>query len=220
MSPAGPISQGMTNEISRRAVLGVAGAFALLPLLRPAQAQALTAEQTADVHRVESYLNEISSLSARFVQIGPGGELARGQLYMRRPGRLRFEYEPPTPILIVADGLWLIMHDKELGQVNRFPLYETPPGVLVAKTVDLSDGVDVRQVERQAGILRVTVVDSDRPEEGSLTIAFTDPPLQLRQWHVLDAQGGVTNIALTDVRLNVPLKPELFTFTDPPAFER
>tara|TARA_R110002167_G_scaffold300039_1_gene504333 strand:+ start:1263 stop:1895 length:633 start_codon:yes stop_codon:yes gene_type:complete len=210
----------MTNPTTRRAVLGFAGAIAALSLLGAGAAQALDSEQQAEIARVEAYLNGIQSLSARFVQIGPNGELARGQLYMRRPGRLRFEYEPPTPILIVADGLWLVMQDKELGQVNRFPLYETPLGVLVAKTVDLSDGVEVRRVERQAGILRVTVIDSDRPDEGSLTIAFSDPPLLLRQWQVLDARGGVTHVALTDIRVNLPLKPELFTFIDPPAFQR
>ncbi len=191
-----------------------------MPLARIAPARALTSSQQADVERIETYLNEIKSLSARFVQIGPSGELARGQLYMRRPGRLRFEYDPPTPILIVADGLWLVMHDKELGQVDRFPLYETPLGVLVAKEVDLSKGVNVRRVQRQAGILRVTVTDADRPDEGSLTIAFSDPPLLLRQWNVLDAQGGVTNVSLTDIRTNIPLKPDLFTFVDPPAFSR
>lgn len=207
----------MNTQLTRRRLLG--GLSALLLANGPA-AHALTAGQQAEIDRIESYLNDIKSLSARFVQIGPNGELARGQLYMRRPGRLRFEYEPPTPILIVADGLWLIMHDKELGQVNRFPLYETPLGVLVAEDVDLERGVDVQAVERSTGLLRVTVVDTKRPDEGSLTIAFSDPPLTLRQWHVRDAQGGVTNIALSDVRLNVALRPELFTFSDPPAFQR
>lgn len=214
----------MTKFLGRRTFLGLGTLLAALPLagIAPAfaAAPALTREQQAEVDRIEAYLNGIQSLAARFVQIGPNGELARGDLYMRRPGRLRFEYDPPTPILIVADGLWLVMHDKELGQVNRFPLYETPLGVLVAKTVDLQDGVDVRRVEQRSGILRITVVDSDRPEEGSLTIAFSDQPLALRQWHVLDAQGGVTNVALDEVRINVPLKPELFTFVDPPAFQR
>lgn len=210
----------MTHILTRRAVLNLTALLAAMPLAEIVPAHALTSAEQADIDRVESYLNGIKSLSARFVQIGPGGELARGQLYMRRPGRLRFEYDPPTPILIVADGLWLVMHDKELGQVNRFPLYETPLGVLVAKEVDLSKGVDVRRVERKAGILRVTVTDTDHPDEGSLTIAFSDPPLLLRQWNVLDAQGGITNVSLNDVHINVPLKPELFTFVDPPAFQR
>ena len=75
--------------------------------------------QAAAIERVEAYLNSVKTLSARFLQIDAAGTVTHGQLYLRRPGRLRFEYDPPSPLLLVADGVWLILHDKELDQVNQ-----------------------------------------------------------------------------------------------------
>lgn len=173
---------------------------------------------TAPVDRVEVYLNSIKTLSARFLQVDSAGNIAHGHLYMRRPGRLRFEYDAPSPLLLVADGVWLILHDKELDQVNRFPLYETPLGVLVDDPVDLREKVEVVDVEESPGILRLKVIDRELPDEGWMGITFTDPPLLLRQWKIKDAQGGVTALSLTDIRVNRKLDPELFTFTDPIPF--
>jgi outer membrane lipoprotein-sorting protein len=113
----------------------------------------------ADVARIAAYLNDVRSLKARFIQVGPNGELAQGDLYLRRPGRLRFEYDPPSPLLLVADGFWLILQDKELEQVSRWPVNDTPLGVLVADDIEL-DGrrTRVTEVGRRAGVLTVTLI--------------------------------------------------------------
>src|SRR5690606_33814476 len=117
----------------------------------PARAT-VAADDAAALEGVEDYLNSIETLQARFVQIGPQGQISEGDLYLRRPGRLRFEYEPPVPILIVADGTWLVLYDKELEQVQRYPVYETPLGVLVARKVDLNDpNIRITDVVRDAG---------------------------------------------------------------------
>jgi len=160
-------------------------------------------------------LNSIKTLSARFLQVDSAGNVTHGQLYMRRPGRLRFEYDAPSPLLLVADGVWLILHDKELDQVNRFPLYETPLGVLVDDPVNLREKVEVVEVEESAGVLRLKVIDRELPDEGWMGITFTEPPLLLRQWRIKDTQGGITALSLTDIRANRKLDAELFTFTDP-----
>jgi outer membrane lipoprotein-sorting protein len=176
------------------------------------------ADITAAVERVETYLNSVKSLSARFLQVDSAGVVAHGQLYMRRPGRLRFEYDAPSPLLLVADGVWLILYDKELDQVNRFPLYETPLGVLVDDPVNLREKVEVVDVDESPGILRLKVTDRELPDEGWMDITFTEPPLLLRQWKIKDAQGGITALSLTDIRVNRKLDPELFVFTDPEMF--
>lgn len=170
----------------------------------------------AAVARIAAYLNDVRSLKARFIQVGPNGELAQGDLYLRRPGRLRFEYDPPSPLLLVADGFWLILQDKELEQVSRWPVNDTPLGVLVADDIEL-DGQRTRvtEVGRRAGVLTVTLIDRERPDEGSVTLVFSDSPLRLRQWRIVDAQGGVTNLSLQRIQLNPKLDPELFVFTDP-----
>lgn len=211
-------------RLSRRSLAGGLVGLAALSLTLPVTAQAAKTDGIIDkgdpefarnITRVEQYLGAIKTLSAKFVQIGPKGELASGKFYLRRPGRMRFEYDPPIPLLVVADGVWLILHDRELEQVDRFPLFKTPISVLVAEIIDLRDDIEVTRVERQPGILRIRLIDKRSPDEGWLSLAFSDPPMTLRNWHVTDAQGGVTNVALDDLRINIPLEPELFVFDDP-----
>jgi outer membrane lipoprotein-sorting protein len=202
--------------LSRRSLLTTAAGLGLAALtFKNARADNLGDDDVKTLSEIESYLEGMRTASARFVQIGPSGELSRGNFYLRRPGRLRFEYDPPTPLLIVADGIWLVLYDRELEQVSRFPLYETPLGVLVADKVDLQQDTEVMRVDRQTGLVRVQLRDRDRPEDGWLSIAFSEPPLTLRQWHVRDSQGGITNVALMDIKTDVDLDPELFVFVDP-----
>lgn len=186
----------------------------------PAAAQTLSERDRADVARIETYLNTITSLRGRFLQVAPDGAVSEGKVWLRRPGRLRFEYDPPVPVLVVADGLFVVMHDKELGQVNRIPLGTTPLSVLLRDEIKLAGGVTVKGVERQPGTLRVTVFDSDRPREGELTLVFSDMPLALRQWVVTDARGLATSVSLANVEFNLPLEGRLFVFTDPAPDER
>ena len=189
-------------------------------LLAAANAVAFTpdAEQQAEIGRVERYLNGIVTLRARFSQIAPDGEVAEGTFYLRRPGRLRFEYDPPYPVLVVADGVWLIYHDRELGQVNRWPVYATPLGVLVAEQIRLDGDVRVSNMVRQPGVLELTLVQKDKPGQGSLTLIFSDRPLELRQWWLVDAQGEITAVALTSVEKDLEFDPKLFFFSDPKPF--
>ena len=182
----------------------------------PAAAE-LTEQDLGHVARVEAYFNAITTLSAQFSQIAPGGEVSQGDFYLRRPGRLRFEYAPPVPLLIVADGFRLILYDHELGQVNAWPVQATPLGPLVARTVDFINTGHAQAVEAAPGILRLTLVDPDRPDDGSITLVFRDDPLELRQWEVTDPQGLVTVVILTGMRINPILAPQLFVFNDPEA---
>ncbi|MBT4688399.1 MAG: outer membrane lipoprotein carrier protein LolA [Rhodospirillaceae bacterium] len=205
----------------RRDLLTTGIALAALPFglqLSSPVAAATDNVRSKTVDMVEAYLNTIKTLSARFLQVDNAGNVVHGQLYMRRPGRLRFEYDAPSPLLLVADGTWLILHDKELGQVNRFPLYETPMGVLVDDPVNLRDKVEVIEAEEDLGIVRIKLVDREVPDEGWLGITFTEPPMMLRQWRIKDAQGGITALSLTDIRINRKLDPKLFVFLDPEPF--
>ena len=180
-------------------------AFLILVLgASPAVAE-LNAQDQAEVDRVEAYLDTIKTMKADFLQIDSAGGIAEGEVYMRKPGRMRFEYKPPAQILVVADGLWLVFHDKELKETTRLPLYEE---------ANLSDDVTVTKVENDANTLRLTIVDTENPDEGNIVLIFSDNPLQLRQWLVTDAQGQVTSISLGKMEKNIKLKPELFTFFD------
>lgn len=167
-----------------------------------------------DIARITDYLNSIKSLQGRFVQVAPNGSVTQGDVFMRRPGRLRFKYDSPTPILIVADGVWLVLWDKELDQVDRVPLSSTPLAFLVRKQVSFGDPIVIRRIEQQPGLLNVTVFDKRREDDGSITLVFSDQPLRLRQWLVTDAQQLQTRVSLYDLVTNVPLDIKLFVFTD------
>ncbi len=205
--------------MKRRRVLASALSLVVLPLRFDGTLAKKRVENDDAVVQVESYLNSIKTLSAQFLQVDSDGNVTNGRLYLRRPGRIRFEYDDPSPLLIVADGFWLILHDRELGQVSRYPLYETPLGVLVDEPVNLREKVEVVRVEQGLGVLRIMVVDRANPDEGWIDITFTKPPLLLRQWKVRDAKGSTIELSLTDIRVNQDLDPNLFFFEDPPAFK-
>ncbi|WP_169543879.1 LolA family protein [Sneathiella aquimaris] len=183
-------------------------------VVTPAMAATLTTSEKEDVARVEDYLNGISTLKARFLQVNSAGQIAEGDVYMRRPGRMRFEYEPPAQILVVADGTWLILHDKELKETNRLPLSSTPVSVLLNEGAKLSGNVTVVSVEKDGGTLRLNIIDTNEPDEGGITLVFEDRPLKLRKWLVTDAQGNTTSVSLSNMEWGIPLKPELFNFSD------
>jgi outer membrane lipoprotein-sorting protein len=179
----------------------------------PAKAE-ITAANTPEIARIEAYLNSFQSLRGDFLQIAADGGAAEGKWWLQRPGRVRFEYAPPVPILIVADGTDLVFHDRELGQIERLPILATPIGVLAREPIRFGDDVAVKSVAGAAGILRITVTDRHRPEAGELTIVFEDKPLKLRQWLIKDARGETTSVQLLNIETNPMLSPELFVFNN------
>ncbi len=179
----------------------------------------LSKAERGELARIETYLNGVKTVRARFMQMSSTGELAEGDFYLLRPGKMRIEYRPPVPVLIVADGTWMIYYDRELEQVSYIPLSSTPAGILVADEVSLhSDEVTVTDFARDSGTVRVTLVRTESPEEGSITLVFSDKPMALRKWTIVDAQGIVTNVSLIDASFGVPLNPELFRFKNPNFF--
>ena len=175
----------------------------------------LSVRDKDDIARIEDYLNGVRTLAADFIQIAPDGTISRGQFYLKRPGRLRFEYEPPAPVLVVADGTYVNYFDIELGQLSQIGVYSTPLGVIVAEQVKLEGRIAVTSVEREAAVVSLTTIDTEEPGRGTLTLIFSDRPLELRKWQIIDAQGLLTTIALDEVSINQDLDPELFRFRQP-----
>lgn len=167
-----------------------------------------------DLLRISNYLNGVGTLEGSFVQIGPDGDLSEGTFFLRRPGRMRFQYEPPNPALIIADGTWVGVCDPQAETFDRFPLSETPLDLLLRDRVDLRQEGAVESIERSAGQLRVKALDPDASDQGSITMVFADNPLELRQWIIVDNQGLTTTVALSDTRANVSLGGALFFIED------
>ena len=201
---------------SRRALLAM---LAAAPIAAAAaqdpRAPALTEQDRADIARIEAYLNALRTLEARFVQIAESGATAEGTVQLARPGRMRLEYDPPVPLLVVAFGGQIVQYDKQLKQATYLPLSATPAAILLREQIKLSGDVTVTRLERGASALRVTLVQSSDPRAGQLTLVFADRPLQLTSWIVVDAQGQSIRVALAEIRNDIPLDPQLFTFRDP-----
>lgn len=197
----------------RTLLLGVLAAT--LTAGMPAMAAQLDGEDMRDLARISNYLNGIETLEGAFVQVGPDGRTSEGKFYMRRPGRIRFEYEPPNPALVVADGFWVGVYDTRMNTLDRYPLSKTPLDLLLKERVDLRKEGAVQSVERGGGKIRVKAIDPDNPDQGSITLVFNNNPLELQQWVVVDAQGLTTTVALNETRANVELDPRLFVINDP-----
>jgi len=187
---------------------------ALAVLALGAPAAAAQGMNQGDLLRISNYLNGLTTMTGTFVQIAPDGTLSRGTFYLRRPGRIRFDYRPPNPALIVADGTWVGVCDRQIETFERYPLGETPLDLLLRDRVDLRDEGAVQEIARRDNQLRVRAIDPDNPEYGSITMVFSNLPLELRQWVVVDAQGLTTTVALSETRSNVDLDPELFVIED------
>jgi outer membrane lipoprotein-sorting protein len=188
----------------------------------PSFAADFGAEDEAALARVSAYLNGIESAEGQFFQIGPDGSSDQGMFYLRKPGRVRFEYDAPNPNLIVADGSTIAIQNSDLDTVDRYPLTESPLTLLLNDDIDLTDDPRITEVHREAGALSVTARQEEGATPGEITLQFVDTgaSLELRQWEVLDAQGLRTVIAVTDLREGVNLSPALFIIEDENPFGR
>ena len=170
----------------------------------------LSPEQQADIGRIEAYLNGLTTVSAKFQQYSANEGLVTGQLYLRRPGRLRVEYDAPSSVLLVADGLALSYFDRELNNLEQAPLNMSPLWFLLKDEVRLGGDVTITTFARDAGTIVVGMVQTDEPDAGEVTLEFGDKPLELRQWLLRDAGGGSVRVGLYDTEFGLPLANELF----------
>jgi outer membrane lipoprotein-sorting protein len=185
----------------------------------PPPAAVLSPQDMNDLRRITAYLNAIHTMTARFRQSSTGGGIATGSLWMARPGRMRFEYDPPSPILLIADRFYVYYVDKQLAQMSKVGLKSTPAWFLLRDPITFDDLL-IKRFERGTNTLTITMVDPKEPDNGSLTIEFNGQPLALRQWTIVDQQHKTTTVAISNVQLGVALDPELFVYQDPFAAGR
>lgn len=201
--------------------------FLLAPLAIPVtawaqsagQAAGLSQQDRADIARVEAYLNSIKTLHARFLQVAPNGATSEGQAWLQRPGRMRFQYDPPSPFLLVGGHGLLVFNDSQLRQTSNIPLDQTPLGILLQDNLRLTGAVTVSRVVRLPGQLQVTLYRTASPQDGSLTLIFADNPLALRSWITTDAQRHETRVTLYNAQLGGTFDQKLFEFIDPRFFQ-
>jgi outer membrane lipoprotein-sorting protein len=181
----------------------VALLFAAAP---PAQAQG-----QVGVPEIEKYFNAIRTLKARFVQTNPNGSIIQGTLYVRRPGRMRFEYDPPSQLKIVADGFQVTMWDPTTKDFGQWPIGWTAVSFLVKDPLSLSGDLRVEKLERVNGLIEATMSQTKKPQDGKVIVRFAENPLTWRGWTIIDSRGQQVSVALTDMQTGMQLADSLFS---------
>lgn len=200
--------------------VAVAGPAQAAPPLAPA-APHFSAAEVADLQRASSYLNSLQSMEGSFVQLAPDGRTARGTVYLKKPGRVRFEYDKPNPTLIVADGTTVAVENTNLHTTDRYPLGNTPLRLLLTN-VDLASDPHVASVQHQPGVLAITAEEKNGPETGRVTMNFADTgnTLQLSYWDVVDGKGEHTTVSVSGLHSVADLPPQLFAIQDLSPFKK
>jgi outer membrane lipoprotein-sorting protein len=176
-------------------------------------AMAADAADAEALKKAEAYLNAVTTLKSRFVQVNPDGGNYDGDLYISRPGRMRLVYDPPTPMLMVADGKFLIYVDTQMNDASHLDLNETPAGLILKENLSFSDpSVKLMGVKRGPGTLEITAAMAKDPSAGKLTLVFSDAPFELRQWRVVDAQNKEVVVTLENPQKGVTLDRALFRY--------
>jgi outer membrane lipoprotein-sorting protein len=201
----------------RRLSLGLTCALAAAPLAAsPALAQSpVPASDRALVDRAIAYLETLGEAQARFIQTDARGRKQAGTVYLKRPGKARFAYDPPSGLLVVSNGRLVTVQDKRLNSFDQYPLSATPLSLFLARTIRLDKGVSVTSVQRMAGGFSITARDTRRQTAGEITLTFSDAPLALVGWSVVDAQRRATRVELLGLERASGLSASLFELKDP-----
>jgi len=175
----------------------------------------LSAQDRSDIRRIETYLNGLHSISADFIQMDEQGGMMRGTIAIQRPGKMRVNYDPPNKDFIIADGSWVHIWNEDLKAQTNVEQGSSLAEFILRDPIKLSGDVSITSFKRQPAKLEMTLVQTDDPAAGSLTLIFEDHPLLLRQWKVLDPQGHTTGVNLQNERDDVTFPDSTFIFVPP-----
>ena len=199
-------------SLTRRHLLAGTTAVTALALAGPVLAQeGLSEAERRLVARAQTYLQSMTSVRGRFSETGPRGQRASVAFYLNRPGRMRFEYDAPSRLVVVADGNNIHRWDPRLEVYQRVPTSQTPLSLLLAETASFSNrNIQILRVVPSTDGVQIQLNDRRRPREGTLTLEFGGNPYRLRGWVVMDAQGAATRVQLATINAASSLPASLF----------
>jgi len=168
-------------------------------------------ESNADIFNIERYLNSIHTLEAEIIQISSTGEVETGIIFIKKPGQMRFEYDPPSNHLVIASGLLLVIIDKKSnGEPQRYLTSQTPIGYLLNERVNLANNPALNGVSIKSDEIRIKLSDDKKPRSGQLELVFTKQPINLKEWIITSYSGEETRVLLEKIRVNEPVSKEKF----------
>lgn len=187
----------------------IAGSTALAALGLASAGHAQGAEELA---RIDTYLNAMREAGGRFVQFNSDGSRSEGELWIRKPGLMRFEYDAPHSHVVISDGVWVAVVDRRSNDdANRVPLSRTPLNLILRDNIDLLRTGAVQRIRKSGAETRLIMIDPDEPDSGTLEMVFTENPLSLSRWITTNPQGQRTEIQLTDLQEGVSIPRGMFS---------
>ncbi len=174
------------------------------------------AAQKLPLSQISGYLNKLQTAKGEFTQINGDGSISTGTIYIKRPGKVRFEYNPPESALVVAGSNTVVIFDKKSNQpAESYPLSRTPLSIILARNVDLDRARMVTGHDYDGTATIVTAQDPDNTQYGNIQMKFTGNPVELRQWIINDGNGGQTTVVLGDLQKGGNLPNTLFDVGSP-----
>ena len=159
----------------------------------------LSPEQTESINKISAYMNSFMTLQGEFTQTGPTGRVSKGQMYLSKPGKLRFDYAAPNPFLLVSDGRWVTFKNRAKEKGDQFPLATTPLRLVVSKEIDLLSETKVMGFEQAGGITSVVLEERDGVLGGQIVLVFDETQNLLQQWIIIDGKGRRTTVELANL---------------------
>jgi len=182
-----------------------------LPLLLVA-ALPVSAAEKLSLNAISKYLNALISAQGTFAQINDDGTISNGTIYIKRPGRIRFEYDPPAEALVMAGGGQVAIFDAKSNEPpEQYPLKRTPLNLILRKNVNLGQAKMVVGHDFDGTATSVTAQDPENPDYGTIKLVFSGPPVELRQWVITSGDGTQTTVVLGDMDENAQLAASLFS---------
>lgn len=198
-------------QMIRRLML--VGALAFAPLAASAAGDDMRA---ANLNRVEARLSSLTTIAADFTQTSSDGSTGSGKFYLKRPGKMRWQYNPPTPLLLVSNGKTVTYYDAGLQQVSYIDIDDTLAGFLTKKVIQLdNESTQLTDYAAENGVIRVTLVQRKKPSDGSLTLEFDSKTMEIKNMNSIDATGNATRVTFSNAQYGTALDDELFVFKDP-----
>ncbi|MBO6551175.1 MAG: outer membrane lipoprotein carrier protein LolA [Rhizobiales bacterium] len=171
----------------------------------------MTEQQKTVVIQINEYLNKLTNLNGRFLQVNPDDGKQKGKFYIKRPGRIRFDYAPPSLQVIISDGDYLSIEDRDIDTVDRYPLENTPFRILLAKDVNILRDAIIKTVTETDEETSITMIDRKGKAIGQIELFFNkDPAFELREWKVTDSSGQITRVILSHLDYEKKIDGKLF----------
>jgi outer membrane lipoprotein-sorting protein len=207
-----PIAAPSTS-LTRRSALGGFGLFLAAGLAGGTGLGALTGEAAAQAsaapQRIADHFSSIKTMTGDFIQFGPRGEQSEGKFFIERPGKLRFNFNDPSPMRVIADGQTVVIGNQKLKTWDMYPLSKTPLKLLLDDRIDLT-GPMVRSVNEAADLTTIVLGDKSLFGDSTITMMFDPNTYDLRQWTMTDAQGRDTTVMIMNVQTGVQFAANVF----------